>query len=669
MNILIPHSWLQEHLETTATPADIQRELSLCGPSVERIYEREGEPVYDIEITTNRVDSMSVRGVAREAAVILTQAGFPSQLKPAQQDFHEFSQTFTDFHEAALPHITNDPTLCSRILCTVLTNIEHTPTPDWMAKRLRQVELNVHDSVIDITNYITHDLGHPCHAFDYDKVMALGGEIIVTTAKPGQSFMTLDGVSYQTKGGEVVFTNPKGEIIDLPAIKGTANTAISDETTRILFWIETIDAKKVRQASMAHAIRTVAAQLNEKGVDPHLAEPVFMRGVELYRQLCQAQVASPIYNDFPGQRDSQVVTMPLADIKRYLGIELPQAQIQSILESLECQVKVEGQTLHVTPPSFRPDLEMSADIVEEVARIYGYHRLPSVIMDTAIPTAYQPGINFQLESLAKQWLAHTGWQELYTYSTVSAETATASGWALEEHIKLHNPLDEDHVYLRRSLIPSLVATAQLAATPKPARVFELAMTYLPTLDGLPEEKLHLALVSHEPYRVVRGYLERLLADMHLPDLTFKAIEHQPGWLQAAEITSQDLKGETITLGLIGVVAPNILGIDLTWSAILESAHLHPTYQPLTNTMPVIEDLTFTVPATIAIGELIAAMRGISTLITKVELKDQFHRNFTFTIHYQDAMNPIAAATVTELRKQLIAQAASREAVLVGTVDA
>ena len=234
MNILIPHTWLLEHLETTATPDQIQKYVSLSGPSIERIYDREGEPVYDIEITTNRVDSMCVRGIARECAVILTQAGIKSPLISSKAEQSELVSGSSSL-KLPFPVITNTvPSICRRTLGIILTNVQQSATPEWMAKRLRQTDQNVHNSIIDITNYVTHELGHPCHAFDYDKIMKLGGEIIIKQAEKGKNFTTLDGLEYETAGGEIVFENSQGEIIDLPAVMGTANTAVDEKTQNIL---------------------------------------------------------------------------------------------------------------------------------------------------------------------------------------------------------------------------------------------------------------------------------------------------------------------------------------------------------------------------------------------------------------------------------------------------
>src|SRR5258708_630159 len=509
MNILIPHKWLLEHVDTDATPLEIQKYLSLCGPSIERIYEKEGESVYDIEVTTNRVDCMSVRGIAREAAVILKQFSKKAKLKkldvaasPVLAKQGEFSKK-SDVR-LPLPTIVNDEKICKRTICIVLANVQRNSTPEWMAKRLRQIDGNVHDAVIDITNYVTHELGHPCHAFDYDKIMSLGGTIIVTTAHKGKKFVTLDGMEYTTVGGEVVFENDDGKIIDLPGIKGTANTSINAETKNVLFWMENIEAKKIRFASMTHAIRTVAAQLNEKNVDPNLAEVVFDRGVELFVELTGAQIASRPYYDFPGRKKPAVVKVPLSRITEYLGVELPVNKIGRILEDLECEVDLRGGSLYVTPPTFRPDITIPADVIEEIARIYGYHNLPSVVMATAIPLNKQKNLDIPVENRVKRFLSDIGWQEMYTYSMVSGELAKQSGFPLSEHLKIANPLSDDRVYMRRSLIPSLEETIAENSQRKNLKLFEIANVYTQPND-LPNEQLHLTMVSNAEYLEVKGY--------------------------------------------------------------------------------------------------------------------------------------------------------------------
>lgn len=649
MNILIPHTWLLEHLDTKATPTEIQKYLSLCGPSVERIYEREGDSVYDIEVTTNRVDSMSVRGIAREAAVILPQFGIAAKLKP----LHVQKPVQTGNTNLPLPEIHNDPEFCRRIMCVTLANVQATPTPEWMAVRLRQIEANVHDSMIDITNYVTHDLGHPCHAFDYDQIMKLGGEIIVKEATAGKKFTTLDGEEYTTVGGEIVFENPKGEIIDLPAVKGTANTAISDTTKNILFWIEALDHEKVRFASMTHAIRTVAAQLNEKQVDPHLADSVLNEAVRYYEKLCQAQVASEVYDEFPGKQTQTKITVSLDKIKEYLGLEIDLENIVNILKTLECQVEVNQpkNEILVIPPTFRPDLEIPADIIEEIARIYGYHNLPSVVMPTEIPLTKPSGTNFTAENVIKHFLSDIGWQELYTYSLVSQELAEASGFSLAEHLKLANPLTDDKVYLRRSLVPSLVEIINQNAHVDGLSVFEIANVYHPRSSQLPDEVLHLTMVSTKDFRQVKGDLEALLGRFFVKNLQITPSKSTL-FDQSGEICAENKHGKSIKIGVLGSLKNNIIAVDVVLADVWQVIHSHPKYQPIPKQSPIIEDMTFTLTAKTLVGEVIDSIKATSPLIHTVTLHDLYQHNATFTIEYLSDEHALTTQIVEPIRKQI-----------------
>ncbi len=642
MNILIPHPWLLEHLDTKTQPEKIRELVSLCGPSIERIYEREGENVYDIEVTTNRVDSMSIRGIAREVAVILDQFGEQAKLK--KLTLPKISQD-QDVN-LPLPKITNDQTLCKRITCVVLDQVKRTPTPDWMAKRLVQTDMNVHDSVIDITNYITHELGHPCHAFDYDKLMKTGGEIIVTTAKKGEHFATLDGNEFKTVGGEVVFKNGQGEIIDLPSIKGTANTSIDESTTRVLLLLESIVAQKVRFASMSHAIRTTAAQLMEKNVDPNLIMPTLELGVKLYQELCQAKVASAVYDDFPNQNPTQPIATKLETINNYLGVSLEEDVIVTILEKLGCEVlrKDKDKVIVVTPPTFRPDLEIAADIVEEIARIYGYHRLPSKLMDTAIPLDKPKHTNFEVENRIKHFLVDRGWQEIYSYSLVSEVLAGQSGYPLENHLKLQNPLTEDRVYLRRSLIPSLVEVIEGNPLEKQLAVFELANVYHPDAkQKLPTEELHLTLVTLRNYREARGVVEALLRQFFIENLEID----EKGQLLIEESKIGEVRQES-----------NLIAIDIVIAKLLPLIKKHPTYEPITKTSFIAEDITLTLLESVAVGKVIKTIKNQSPLIEKVELIDQYQQNYTFAIKYHDPSKNLSNTDIEPVREKILTSVAN-----------
>lgn len=659
MNILISDKWLREHLDTDAKKEEIQKYVSLSGPSVEHIYDfklssGKKDYLYDIEVTTNRVDSMSIRGIAREAATILNRAGFRAKLK----DFPIKKIKKHPNLNLELPEIIYETDTVNRVLAVVLTNIQHKEAPAEIKDRLAQIEVNSHEALIDITNYVTQELGHPCHAFDYDKIMKSGGKIIVKEAQKGKKFVTLDKEEHTTVGGEIVFENEAGEIIDLPAVKGTLNTGIDDNTKSVLFWIESLDAKKVRYASMSHAIRTIAAQLNEKNVDPNLALDVMSYGVELMEKICGAKIASDLYDYFPARKAKNKVTIPYEQIEKYLGIQLKNKEIITILEDLGCNVAVKDNVFTVHPPSYRPDITIQADIVEEIARIYGYHNLPSKLMDTEIPLNKPTNIDFELEKNIKNFLADNAWQEIYSYSLVSEELALQSGYSLENHSKLSNPLKEENTYLRRSLIPSLAEVIEKNPQEKVFSVFEIAYLYHPQKGDIAQQDLNLAMLSSKNYRQVKGDFMAMLERFYVATdkIIFKekltSEIKSPTIKQAAEIIYKEGKKQ-IKLGSLSILNNNLTAIEIEFAQLLKIVRKHPSYQKIINTAKIIEQITFTLAEEIAVGELITDLQKLDNKISSVELADIYQNNFTFTFVFQDPKVNINSDIVEPIRKKIV----------------
>lgn len=653
MNILIPDTWLREHLVTKASKNEIQKYLSLSGPSVERIYDNE---TYDIEVTTNRVDSMSVRGIAREAATILKRAGIDAKLK-------EFKSTEISKHpykNLPLPEIVYETDSVHRVLAVVISDVKHLDSPEAMQKRLAIIGVNAHEALIDISNYITHELGHPCHVFDYDKIMNRGGKIIIKEASKGKKFVTLDEVEHQTLGGEIVFESVDGEIIDLPAIKGTLNTAVDKNTKNILFWIESLDAKKVRQASMSHAIRTVAAELNEKNVDPHLGKEVMEYGVQLFTKLCGGFVASELYDYFPNRKTLQSVKVKFSTIETYLGIKLPEKEIQAILEDLDCTVELQDNSVVVTPPTFRPDIQIAADVVEELARIYGYHNLPSKLMDGNLAINPDPDTNYQFESLIKHFLADIGWQEIYSYSLISEQQALDSGFKLVEHLKLANPLKEENTYLRRTLIPSLLEIIESNPTVKQMSVFELARVYHPRENDLPEQSLKLALLSNQNFRQVKGDLLNLLSRLYLftndQELIFSEKIHKeisvPIASQEADLFIKSGKSKT-KIGSLWLLENDLVALEMDLKKLFSFAKKYPNYKKIIKTAEIKEDLTFTLQQSTAVGDLLESFKKADERIKKVELLGIYERNYSFRFVYQDPSVNISNETIEPIRQKIV----------------
>lgn len=643
MNISIPHKWLLEHLDTQASPEKIQETLSLCGPSVERIDTIQDDQVYDIEVTTNRVDSASIRGIAREAATILPEFGINAKLK--KQDLHNISESLVSLKPIDID-IQNDPTLCKRLMGIVM-EVTVKESPQWLKTRLEQVGQRPLNNLIDITNYVMWELGHPTHVFDYDKFVQK--KLIVREAKAGEQVITLDKKKYTTVGGEVVFDDGTGTIIDMPGLMGTDNTIVDENTTKVLFFIDSVIAEKIRFASMTHNIRTQAAVLNEKHVDPALGDQAMLRGIELFKQVAEATPLTQIYDNWPVKQDITPIKLSQKQIDTYLGVAIKPDRVQRILESLGCQVDTTDPKIYVvTPPTYRStDLQIYQDLIEEIARIYGYHNLPSTLMATALPADdYQE--TFQAEHQIKQALADWGASEVMSYSLVSEELAKQSGYPLEAHVKLSNSLTEDLVYMRQSLVPSHAQIFENNKTQENWTIFEMANTYWQDT-GLPKEKLELVISNNDSYKPVKKRVDQLAQLLNLPSYMIKPTEKSIGFIDERvaliEVSDQ-------IVGYIGKTTVDTFSAVIDMTTLLDLSVSHTTYLPISNTSPIIEDMTFELPPETYLGMVLEHIKTTDAIIEAVNIKDIYKQNHTFTIKYADTDKQLTVDDVKPVRNKL-----------------
>lgn len=666
MNIIIPDSWLREFLETKATPKQIAKYVSLCGPTVDRLNKVGKDWVYDIEVTTNRVDAMSVMGIAREAAAILPRFGIKakfrkggtskflkgrtfSNMRPNKVGPSQFRQggTFLKSKTFKVPpldiKVVNNPKLCHRILAIKLENVQLGPSPKWMQDRLIKVNQRPLINAIDITNYVMWELGHPIHAFDYDRITKK--KIIVREAKKGEKLTTLENEEYILKGGEVVFDNGKGEIIDLPGIMGTANTVVTKNTKNVLLWIESVKAEKIRQASMGLAIRSQAAVLNEKHVDLELGIAAILRGVELFENTTKAKVASKLLDIYPKKPKTKDLKLKKDFIDQRLGVDIPKKDIANFLAPLGFKTKWTTNNLNVTIPTFRAhDMSIPEDIVEEVARIYGYHNLPSKLMDTVIPDK-PTDQSFEFENKIRHVLSGLGGSEVYTLSLVPKD------YVIGKALQLSNSLGSDSEYLRTSLMKSLIQAAKKNSGVKdPFHLYELANVYLPQKNDLPNEKMMLAgIFSNYDFREAKGVVEALLNKLHTK--ASQEISEMKGFVPSKRVDFV-INGKVIgsfgTLEESGYIYYEF-GVET-----LKKHHVPlPKYKPAPKFPPQIEDITFKLPDKTIVSEVIQMIKGVNSHIASVELTDIFKSAHTFRVHYQHPKKTLNDEEVEVIRKKIL----------------
>lgn len=633
MNIKIVDSWLREFLETKSTSKEIARELSLTSVSVERIEKVDGDEVYDIEVTTNRPDLMSVRAIAREAGAVME--------KPIAK-FKDIKISKAPPANISFPiEIINDPKLVNRIMAVVM-EVEIGDSPKEIKDRLEKSGIRSLNNLIDITNYVMREIGHPCHVFDYDLLNTK--KMIIRESKEGEEITTLDGKKYRLFGEDIVADNGRGEIIDLLGVMGTKNSVVQNNTKRILFFLDNNNPKKIRNTSMNLGIRTEAAVINEKGIDPELMTDAFNRGVELYEKIAKGKVISKALDIYPNKSKTNNIKISAKKINKIIGVEIPITKSLDILEKLGFKVKKSGDILEVKVPTIRAnEVLIEEDIIEEIARVYGYHKLPSLIPGF-LNNKNTPYLNtFNLEQRVKNAFKYWGFTEIYSYSLISEDLFDGP---IEKAVKIKNPLSSDMEYLRNSLVPSLLQIIENNKTRESIKIFELSNTYKKTND-LPEERLMLSAVLKRKdisFYEVKGILENLFEDLGIKNYKFKNRSNSRG---------ANIKLGNDDLGYIEILNTNIIDFELSFEALLKYATFKKAYKQLAKFPPIVEDITFVLTEEINTEDVIEEIKLQNFLITEVSLKDQFENAKTFHIIYQATDKNLTNEEVGEIRNQII----------------
>jgi phenylalanyl-tRNA synthetase beta chain len=654
MNILIPDSWLREHLDTKATPKQIMDCLSLCGPSVERISKTGNDFVYDIEITSNRVDMASVYGIAREASAILPRFGIPAKLK-------EFKTNKPQEPKNILPMNISDPEkICNRILGIVMEVDQMKPSPVEIKTLIEKSGVRSLNNLVDITNYVMLEIGHPCHVFDYDRIKT--HQFLIRFAQKNEPIITLDNKKYFLNEEDVIIDDTTGRVIDLPGIMGTENSVVNETTRRILFFIESNNPNIIRKTSMRYGIRTMAANINEKHPDVNLAKQAMEYGISLFEKLAGGKVASELIDIYPCKENIKTIEVARNFITKRLGIELSLTEISEILESLSFEISVNNDLLKINPPSFRQhDIQIPEDIVEEIARIYGYHNLPNNLMTGVIPITQKP-LDLPLEEKAKTVLKFLGLTETYSYSMLSSELLKKTGLDTRNTLKISNPLTEELVYMRKSLIPQMLFNlSQNQKQKEKIAFFELSKTYIPQKDDLPVEDNYLCIgLLNQDFLHLKGILEVLLEEIGIPCVNINPSLansfFQPE--QAGEIVINNK-----TIGKIGNISQKLLNnftitknvalLELNFSNLVPFVSKNKKFLSISSHPPVLEDLALIIKPKTYIENLINTIKNINPLIKQAFLYDSFGNTRTIRIVYQNQNRTLTENDVKPIRENIL----------------
>ncbi|MCG6947589.1 MAG: phenylalanine--tRNA ligase subunit beta [Acidobacteria bacterium] len=518
--MIFDSDWLVEHLDGAPDLDTVAERLTDCGCLVELREPGDGAEKWDVEVTTNRPDTMNHRGLAREAAVATG-----SRLRPIEFELSENDEDASDLVTIEI----DDPELCSRYVARIIRGVSVGASPDWMQRRLLNCGVRPINAVVDATNFVLLELGQPLHAFDLDLVR--GRQIIVRSAKDGEKLTTLDGEGRELDPSMLMIADGEG-VVALAGIMGGADSEIHDDTVDVLLESAHFNALSVRRTARRLGMHTEASHRFERGTDPEMAAIACDRAAALIAELAGGQVCRGRIDIHPAPWEARRMEISVSSLSAFAGLEIPAERAVQILQGLEFSPELAGDIIRVSVPPHRVDIDRVTDLYEEVIRHVGYDAVPSEL--PVLPTT--PGRrnpNWELIDRTRDAAVATGLVEIMTWSFIDPdvdELVATHPLCLGAPLPLQNPLAQTQGTMRRSLLPGLLDAAgtnfnqgeQSIAMFEQGRVFGLGE------EGGPCESERLGVVlsgdmgnREDAFSRLKGIVEDVLARVGLPSVIWK----------------------------------------------------------------------------------------------------------------------------------------------------
>jgi phenylalanyl-tRNA synthetase beta chain len=605
-----------------------------------------GDAVLDIDVLPNMARCLALLGVAREVAALTGQTATAPHPEPA------FA---SESVEGKVKVEIADPKLCARYSAMVIRGVTVGPAPGWMQRHLAYAGMRPINNVVDVTNYVMLEYGQPLHAFDYDALVKRAGgkapTITVRPAKAGEKLKTLDGADRELWPENLIIADTAGPIA-LAGVMGGAETEVSTATKNVLLESASFDFVSVRRTSKQFNLFSEASTRFSRGIHTEVVKPAALRAAELLQKHAGGTVLRGLVDNYPAPTLEQTVTLKKGEIRWLLGTEFPDAEVERVLKALDFKVAKEGDGWRVTTPPYRTDIQAgAADLIEELARVHGYDRLPATLLSGVLPEQHD-NRPLALEERVKDILAEAGLQEVITYSLTSKEREAPFADPPGPHVEVLNEISADRKVMRRTLLEGVVEAAKLNLQHADSvRLFEVGPVFIPKEGSkLPDEPRRLAVVmtgrrapaawddplGETPAALdffdLKGVIEALVGDLHLAKVSYRPTKEvsflHPG--RAAELL---LDGKPA--GRFGELHPRtaralelgekpVLVADLDLEALLAAAPERFAYAPVPRFQAALRDVAVIVDETVPNERVVAEIRaGGGTLLSGVRLFDVY----------------------------------------------
>lgn len=641
-----------------------------------------GDIVLEVDVLPNMARCLSLIGIAREVAALTGKRVKLPETAPKAE-----GKPIKDRVKVAIA----DPKLSARYAAGLIEGVKIGPAPAWMQYRLTYAGMRPINNIVDITNYVMLEFGQPLHAFDHDLlVKRAGGKAPLITVRPatdGEILKTLDGVERKLNPDMLVIADEKGAIA-LAGVMGGAETEVSATTTSILLESANFDFVSIRKTSRALDLPSEASARFSRGIHPEMVLPALGRAGDLMRQYAGGKVAAGVVDVYPSPLPPRVVELKLAEVHRLLGFDIPLDECARVLQALEFGVEKTKDGLKATVPAHRLDIqEGPADLIEDLARLHGYDRLPATLLRDQLPEQHN-NEPLLFEEKVRDRLIACSLQEVITYSLTTPEKEAPLGLEKREYVRLLNPISSERVVMRHSILAGVLDVAESNLRHEAdVRLFEIGSVYLPQ-EGkkLPEEPRWLSVVlsgrrSEEFWQGagqqvpqmldffdVKGVIESLLADLHIPGVTYRPLKPahlHPGKAAAVVVNEK-------VLGTFGELHPRvaesyklagkvILVADLDLEALRSVVPPRHPYSPVLTMPQALRDVAVIVEQHVPAERVAAEIRAAGgDLLREVRLFDLYQgesipqgtRSLAYALTYQATDRTLTDKEIEKAHKKV-----------------
>jgi len=627
--------WLRDYVDLPGDIAQLRQDLTMAGLVVESVEQANGAPVLEIEVTANRPDCLSYLGVAREIAALYRGHLRAIPLAKALRRDGERIPYSIEIH---------DPDLCPRYVGLLLDGIRVGPSPDWLQKRLQASGMRPVNNVVDITNYVLLEVGHPLHAFDFDRLRQ--GRIVVARARQDQRMVTLDGVE-RVLDGEMLLINDGGGPVAIAGIMGGRDSEINGATDKVLLECAYFTPASIRRTSRKLGLSTEASYRFERGADWNGPTTAIARACYLIRRMARGRIAGNCRDVYPSPIAPVEIELSGQRTESLLGVRLAPEFIESTLKRLYFKPvrKGKGRWL-VQCPSHRADMELEADLIEEIARFHGYQHIPPTLPPGRV--AGKLSASFAYESAVRNILIGLGYHE--TVNLSFAGDADIRRFPLREGgapLEIRNPLTEDTQYLRGSLAPGLLRNARhnFNHDVRQLRIFEIGKVFCRDTEGAIVERNALGILGtggfagknwlhtagEYEFFHLKGVVTTLLSGLRCAGAEVTPASQIP-WLNDSRRSALLVDGKC--LGVLGALHPSleeelklkqpVFLAEIDLQSLCGHLFAPARYRPLPRFPAVERDLSVLVPMEISYGTLREGIlaRGIPELAS-IDLMDVY----------------------------------------------